>query len=691
MVQINDVAKLSTRGRVSLLEIDSPPVNALGLAVREGLDSGLSAAFADPNTDAVVIACGGRTFFAGADISEFGKPHEGPLLTDLINLAEGGSKPVVAAIHGTALGGGLELALGCHYRIAVPSAKVGLPEVSLGLLPGAGGTQRTPRLAGVAKALDLILSGKPIGAVEARACGLVDEIAPEGQLVDAAVAYAQQLVDAGAPLRRARDLAPDLTGETAAKIIAEFQQKHAAQFRGFKAPAAIVKAIEAAVSLPFDEGMALEFEQLIQLVSSRESEAQRYIFFAERAAAKVPGLSPDVKPIKVEKIAVIGAGTMGTGISVAFLNAGLPVTLIDLDPAACERATATIAKTMRSSAAKGRISAQEAERRIGRLSTADAISAIGDADLIIEAVFERIELKMNVFREMDAAAKPGAILASNTSFLDLDAIAATTSRPASVIGLHFFSPAHIMRLLEVVRGAKTSDAVLATGLQLGRVLGKVAVVSAVAEGFIANRVATRRAEAADRLILEGPMPWDADRAMTDYGFPMGHFAMGDLVGLDVIGWDPANTARRTIQEILCEDGRWGQKRGSGYYDYDENRLRTPSPHVEKAIREFAQQKGIAPKSYTERQIMEYLLDPMVNEGVKLIEEGVALRASDVDVAMVTGYGWPVYTGGPMFWGDTEGLDKIVTRLKARQAAGEPITVSPLLEKLAGEGGALASL
>lgn len=690
MAQTGEVSRLIKHDRVGILEIDSPPVNALGVAVRVALDTGVRALLADPEVEAVVVACGGRTFFAGADISEFGKPLQGPGLNQIFALIEGASKPVVAAIHGTALGGGLELALACHYRIAVRSAKVGLPEVSLGLLPGAGGTQRTPRLAGVSKALELIVHGKPIDASAAQGCGLIDEIAPEGSLRDAAVAYARGLVDAKAPLRRARDLSTDVSGEAAAQLFADFRRTNAPLFRGFKAPENIVKAIEAAVALPFDEGIAREFELFRELEPGRESEAQRYIFFAERAATKIPGLSSEVKPIRIGSVAVIGAGTMGTGISTAFLNAGLPVTMIDLDAAALERGAATIAKTLRGAAQKGRISADEAELRVGLLKTAGGIEATGAADLIIEAVFERLDLKMKVFREMDAAAKPDAILASNTSFLDLDAIAAVTSRPERVIGLHFFSPAHIMRLLEVVRGAKTSDAILTTGMGLGRRLGKVAVMSAVCDGFIANRLMARRSEAADRILLEGIMPWDVDRAMTEFGFPMGPFAMIDLVGVDVIGWDRENSAGRTVQEVLCENGRWGQKRSGGYYDYDEQRRRTPSPYVEEVIRAFAAKHGVSRKGYTDQAIIEHLLDPVVNEGAKLIEEGVVLRASDIDVALVTGYAWPSYTGGPMFWGDTVGLDKIVARLKAREAS-EPITVSPLLERLAKEGGSLASL
>lgn len=686
MTRLNPVTQLMTINGVAVLEVDSPPVNALGHVVRIGLEAGVTRALADEAVKAVVIACAGRTFFAGADIGEFGKPLLKPDLNDIFRIIEGAAKPVVAAIHGTALGGGFELALACHYRIAEPSARIGLPEVNLGLLPGAGGTQRTPRLAGIAAALDLIVFGKPIAASAGKAAGLIDLLSAEGTLRDEAIAYAARLADENAPLRLARDLAPDLSADDASRHIAAFKEKNARSFKGFKAPGNIIKAIEAAAMLSFDEGLAREWALFEDLMASRESAAQRHIFFAERATSKIPGLGRDVIPQPLRSIAVIGAGTMGTGIATAFLNAGLSVTLIDLDGAALQLASKRIDKTIRSLAEKGRITPGEADKRLAALSSSSAIEGAAEADLVVEAVFERLDLKQSIFRQLDVIAKPGAILASNTSFLDLNAIAAVTARPEHVVGLHFFAPANIMRLLEVVRGEKTSGAVVATAMALGRTLDKVAVLSGVCDGFIANRLMARRGEAADRILLEGPLPWDIDAAMANFGFPMGVFAMLDLVGLDVIGWDANNTAGRTVQEILCESGRWGQKKGAGYYDYDEQRVGRPSPHVQNVITAFRDRAGIGQKSYSEEQIVFELLDPVVNEGAKLLEEGVALKASDIDMALVAGYGWPVHSGGPMFWGDGVGLAGIVDRLKARQQAGDAIRISPLLERLAATGG-----
>jgi 3-hydroxyacyl-CoA dehydrogenase len=678
MSQTTKVLTVQMRDGVAVLRIDSPPVNALGYAVRAGIQEGLQACIGDTAVKAIVIICGGRTFFAGADISEFGQPFRPPSLDDLFSTIETSQKPVIAAIHGTALGGGFELALACHYRIAVASAKVGLPEVALGLLPGAGGTQRTPRIAGVAAALDLIVFGKPLPAAAAKDAHLLDELTNEGALEDDAVAFARKLVSSYAPLRRVRDLNPDLEGEAAAKLFADFRAKNSNTFKGFKAPENIVRAIEAAVALPFDEGLRREAELFEELVGSTESAAQRHIFFAERVAAKIPGLSADAKALPVKSLAVIGAGTMGTGIATAFLNAGLPVTLVDQEDAAVKRGAGNIAKTLQSAVAKGRISEDEGKRRESLLKATIDMTSIADSDLVIEAVYENLDLKKRVFQRIDALAKPSAILASNTSFLDLDAIAAATARPAQVIGLHFFAPANIMRLLEVVRGKATSDSLLATGMELGRKLGKVAVLSRVCDGFIANRVMHKRLEAAERLILEGPMPWDVDRVMLDYGFPMGVFAMLDLVGLDVIGWDRQNSAGRSVQEVLCESGRWGQKKNGGYYDYDDQRRASPSPIAEGVIRDFAKKKGVTQRDYTKAEMIERLLYPVVNEGAKLLEEGVALRASDIDVALVTGYAWPVYTGGPMFWGEHLGLARVVAALER----GNDVEVSPLLLRLA---------
>lgn len=670
---------------IAVLAINSPPVNTLGYDVRVALDEGVRRAVADPEARAFIIRCDGRTFFAGADIGELDGELRSPNLNEIFAVIEASPKPVIAAIHGTALGGGLELALSCHYRLALSSAKVGLPEVSLGLLPGAGGTQRTPRIAGVEAALDLIVGGRPVGAAKALKLGLVDKVV-DGDLPEEAIAYARSLLDEGAPLRRICDMDTDLDAAAASAAIEAYRQANARAFKGFKAPGNIVKAIEAAAALPFDAGMKREFELFEELVASNESGAQRHLFFAERTAAKIPGLRKDASPVDVKTVTVIGAGTMGSGIATAFLNTGLPVTLVDRDSAAVERGASGIRKTISALAAKGRISEAEAERRSGLLSVnTDLATAVAAADLVIEAVFEEIELKKQIFGQIDAAAKPGAILASNTSFLDLNVIADATSRPEHVIGLHFFAPANIMRLLEVVRGARTADEVIATGMALGRRLGKVAVLSGVCDGFIANRVMQPRMTCAEALVLEGPTPAQIDRVMNDYGFPMGPFQMIDLVGLDVIGWDRENSAGRTVQEIMCEMGRWGQKKDGGYYDYDEKRRATPSAMAEKVIRDFASRNGVAQREFSDAEIVERLLYPVVNEGAKVLEEGIALRASDIDVALGTGYGWPVWTGGPMFWADSVGLARIVGKLDEMLGAD---AVSPLLRRLAAEGGSL---
>lgn len=678
------VSSLAKSGAIAVITIDSPPVNALGHPVRKAILDSLKVALADPLVEAVVIICAGRTFFAGADITEFGKPFLAPELPDLFNAIDQADRPVIAAIHGTALGGGLELAMACHYRVAASSAKLGLPEVALGLLPGAGGTQRLPRLVGIAGAVEMMVGGKPVTASHAHAIGLVDRISESTDLAADAIAYAEELVAGKAPLRRARDLNTDLGPDETQAYIANWREKNRKAFIGFKAPDNILKAIAASADRPFDAGLDRERELFQELMVSPESEAQRHIFFAERAAAKIP-IGKDVAPIPVTKVAVIGAGTMGSGITLAFLNAGYQVCMIDISEAGLARGARHVETTLSTLAEKGRISPDAHSARIASFSTATSLSAIADCDLIVEAVFERLDLKQQIFQQIDGLAKPGAILASNTSFLDLNEIAAKTQRPSDVVGLHFFAPANIMRLLEVVQGAETRDAVLATAMDIGRKLGKVAILSQVCDGFIANRVMAKRSEAADRLLPQGVMPWEIDAAMVGYGFPMGPFQMIDLVGLDVIGWDRENSSGRTVQEVLCEAGRLGQKAGGGYYDYDDKRRAAPSTFAEATIRDFAARSGEPLRSPSEQEIVEILLYPVVNECAKLLEEGIALRASDIDMALVAGYAWPVYRGGPMFWADQEGLPCIVAALEARIVAGEPITLSPLLKAKAERG------
>ena len=664
-------------GQVGILTIDSPPVNALGHAVRVALHEGLAELLADDRVKGIVLTCAGRTFFAGADITELGKPFKEPNLDVVFEQLENREKPVVAAIFGTALGGGFEVALACHRRIAVPSAKVGLPEVLLGVLPGAGGTQRLPRLVGVEAALDIITTGKPVGAKKAHDLGLVDKLAEEGKLLEQAIAYCEELIveNAAAPLWRVRDLQDKVElSRGKPEIYAEFLKKNARVFRGFKAPFNIVKTIEAAAELPFDEGMKREWELFEELVSSTESAAQRYFFFAERSTAKVPGIGKDVEKLPIKSVGVLGAGTMGGGITMNFLNAGIPVTLVETNQAALDRGIGVIRKNYENTAAKGRMTSEQVEQRMALITPSLSKADLGDADLIIEAVFEELGLKKEIFGELDQIAKKGAILASNTSFLDLDAIAAATSRPEDVVGLHFFSPANVMRLLEVVRGAKTRPEVVATAMNLGKIIGKVPVLSGVCHGFIANRVMAERGYAADQLVLEGPTPQQIDKALYDYGFAMGPFAMIDLVGLDVIG---RGSNERTLYSDLVALDRLGQKKNGGFYDYDEKRNATPSPVAAKVIADLAAFKGVTAKGETsDEEIVAALLYPVVNEAAKVLEEGIALRASDIDVACILGYNWPVYTGGPMFWADTVGLTKIVDGLKVMSI--EPAKL--LLEK-----------
>ncbi len=648
---------------VGVLTIDYPPVNALSIHTRTALDEGFRQFAADDAVKVIVLICAGRTFIAGADISELGKNVGGPNLGEVFDLIESGTKPVVAAIHGTALGGGYEFALTCHYRIAVPSAKVGLPEVNLGLLPGAGGTQRLPRIVGIPAALDLITGGAPVPAKKALELGMIDALAEEGKLREDAIAFARKLIAEGGPLVRVRDRQDKVEPYRGKpEIYAELLKKNARQWRGFKAPFNIVKAIEAAAELDFDAGMKRERELFMELIESTESAAQRYYFFAEREGAKVPDLPKDTETLPVKSVGVIGAGTMGGGITMNFLNAGVPVTLVEMNQAALDRGVGVIRKNYENTASKGRMTAEQVEQRMALLTPALQMESLGQADLIIEAVFEDMGIKKDVFGKLDAIAKPGAILASNTSFLDLDEIALATSRPESVVGLHFFSPANVMRLLEIVRGAKTSNAVLATALKIAKTITKVPVVSRVGPGFIANRVMSPRSRQAMELVLEGPTPQEIDAAIYGYGFAMGPFAMGDLVGLDVIG---RGSNERTLQSDLVKLGRLGQKSGGGFYDYDEQRKASPSPVAAQVIADFAAFKGVAGKgSLSAEDIVARLLYPVVNEGAKVLEEGVAIRASDIDVACILGYNWPVYTGGPMFWADTVGLPRVVEGLKA---------------------------
>lgn len=683
---INDVAKLSLLGEIAVLALDSPPVNALSARLRDGIKGGIDQALADTDIRAIVLICRGKTFVAGADITEFGKPRTGTPLPDLVDLIENSPKAVVAAIHGTALGGGLELALACHYRVAVPSAKVGLPEVKLGLIPGSGGTQRLPRLVGVQKALELITSGAQVAAPVAEGLGIVDKVVPEASLEEAAIAFARDLLAGGASHPRVRDR-DDKTGPARGKpeIFAEFRKANARAFRGFLAPEYCIRAIEAAVEQPFDDAVKYERSLFLELVAGSQSAAQRHVFFAERQVWKIPDIADDTPTIPVAKVGIIGAGTMGGGIAMNFANAGIPVTIVEMKQDALDRGLGIIRRNYEATAAKGRLKPEDVERRMGLLSGALDLSALADCDLVIEAVFENMDIKKEVFGKLDGIVKQGAILATNTSYLDVDEIAAATARPDHVIGLHFFSPANVMKLLEVVRGEKTAKPVVATAMQIARKIGKIAVLVGVCHGFVGNRMLAQRQREANKLILEGAMPWDVDRVLYDFGMPMGPFAMSDLAGLD-IGWSKETTSSSTVREILCEMERRGQKTGAGFYDYDEQRKASPSPVTEKIILDLAARKGITRRAISDDEILERCIYPMINEGAKILEEGKAIRASDIDIAWINGYGWPVYRGGPMFYGDTVGLDKVLAKMKEFEARfGPDFEPAALLETLVAEG------
>jgi 3-hydroxyacyl-CoA dehydrogenase len=685
MAAINAVTDLTREGDIAVLTINSPPVNALSAEVRSGLRDGALEAAADPAVKAIVLICAGRTFIAGADIAEFAEPSKGASVPEIQNALEKNPKPIIAAIHGTALGGGFEVALTCHYRVAVPSAKFGLPEIKLGLIPGAGGTQRLPRLSGVENALNTILSGTPFDAKQALEWGVIDTVVEEGKLRDGAMAFARKVIDTQMPLSKIRDRNDKIEAARGKpEIFEKIRKDNARKFRGFEAWKSAMRAVQAAVDLPFDDGMQLERQLFLDLVPSEQSRAQRYVFFAERKVWKVADVPDDTPVLPIKKVGIIGAGTMGGGIAMNFLNVGIPVTIVETAQAALDRGLTTIRRNYENTAKKGRLTQADVEMRIGLLRPDLNLDALSGCDLIIEAVFENMEIKKDVFRKLDKLAKQGAILASNTSYLNIDEIAAVTSRPDHVLGMHFFSPANVMRLLEVVRGAKTAKPVIATVMQLARKIGKIAALVGVCHGFVGNRMLAQRQREAQKLMLEGAMPWDVDRVIYDFGLPMGPFAMSDLAGLD-IGWSKETSKSSTIREILCEMDRRGQKTGAGFYDYDEARNAKPSPVVEKIILDFAARKGINRRSISDDEILERCIYPMINEGAKILDEGMAQRASDIDIVWINGYGWPVYRGGPMFYADLIGPDKVLAKMKAFEATmGEDFRPAAFLEKIVAE-------
>jgi len=690
------IVDFQKQGSIGVITLNNPPVNALSVnkGVVQGILDALKEGDHDHHIRAFVIIGGGRNFSGGADISEFGKPYDPgkATLPDALAYMDTVTKPIVAAISGPTMGGGLELALGCHYRIALTGAQIALPEVKLGILPGAGGTQRSPRLMGVAKALDLMVAGDPISSEQAKEAGLVDEVV-SGDLRAAAISYANRLLKENQGARRASQLVASIDDPQA--FFAAARERIGKTWRGYPAPLAIVTCVEAAVSLPFAKGVALERQEFQKLVKSDESRALRHLFFAERQVSKIPDVPDDTATREIKSAALIGAGTMGGGIAMNFANAGIPVKMLELNEAALDKGLGIVRKNYAATVSKGRLTQDAMDKRMSLFKGVTRYEDIKDVDIVIEAVFEDMAVKKQVFAELDKVCKPGAILASNTSTLDVNEIAAVTSRPQDVLGLHFFSPANVMKLLEVVRARKTSKDVLATALKLSKSIKKVGVVAGVCDGFIGNRMLHGYFREAGFLLEEGALPQQVDKVIEDFGFAMGPFRVGDLAGLDV-GWyirkrqaatRPAHLRYSKVADQVCELGRFGQKTGAGWYRYEAgNRNPIPDPIVEDLIVKASKEAGIKRRQITNQEILERCIYALVNEGAEILEEGIALRASDIDVVYVHGYGFPRYRGGPMFYADMVGLDKVLESVKRFHAAhGEYWKPAPLLERLATEG------
>ena len=693
-----DLVLASKEGEIGVLTVNNPPVNALSPGVPEGIAAGIEQFEKEDAVKAIVLIGGGRTFIAGADIREFGKMtaggdrKRGPGFNSILNRVENCSKPVIAAIHGTALGGGLETAMACHYRVAVPSAQVGQPEVKLGIIPGAGGTQRLPRLAGVAKAVEMCAGGEPIRAADAHQAGIVDQII-EGDLLQGALAFARTKV--GGRPRRTRDLASKLGNEqTNAPALAAAREAARKKQRNLVAPLAAIDAVEAATRLPFDDGIRREAELFQQCLFSDQSKALIHVFFGEREVAKIPGISKDIAQIPVDKVGVVGAGTMGGGIAMVFANAGFPVLLKETDQAALDRGLATIRKNYANSVKKGRFTQEQMDQRLARIHPTLSYDGFGEVDMVVEAVFEGMALKKQVFGELDKIVKPGAIISSNTSTLNIDEIASATSRPQWVIGTHFFSPANVMRLLEIVRGKATSKEVIATCMAISKKLGKVGVLVGNCRGFVGNRMFHPYRREAQFLVEEGATVEAVDQALYNFGMAMGPLATGDLAGLDV-GWrirkefgDIRDTSVRQplLEDRLCELGMYGQKTGAGWYKYDAERRPMHNPEVDKLIEQARKDAGIAPRAVSEEEIVERIIYSLVNEGARILEEGYALRAVDIDIIYLNGYGFPAYRGGPMWHADTAGLKKVYSRIQEfEKQHGKPWEPAPLLKQLAEQG------
>jgi 3-hydroxyacyl-CoA dehydrogenase len=688
-------ADYTSRGAVAVITLNNPPVNALGLSVRRGVADGLERAATDASINAVVLTGAGATFCGGADVSEFGLPAmvASPHLTDLCNLVEGFPKPVIAALNGLALGGGLELAMCCHYRVALAAAQVGLPEVKLGILPGAGGTQRLPRLVGPERALNMIVSGTPVSARELANTALFDEVV-ETDLVSAAIAFAGRAAETGMPLKKARDVKIKYPN---AEAFFDFARGAIGPLtKNYPAPGKCIDAVEAAVLRPFDDGMKVERAAFTELLSSPESRALRHVFFAIRAASKIPDVPSGTPQRSVESVAIIGAGTMGGGIAMNFANAGVPVTVLETSQAALEKGLGVVRKNYEGTLKKGRLSQKDFDKRLGLIKGTVSYDDIARADLVIEAVFEDMQVKKQVFETLDAKAKPGAILASNTSTLDLNELAAVTRRPGDVVGLHFFSPANVTKLLEIVRGAKTADDVLATSLGIAKQIKKIGVVAGVCDGFIGNRMLNAYFRQMDFLLDAGALPQQIDKALEAFGFAMGPFRVADLAGND-IGWSIRKRLRAEypdrafsrIPDRICELGRFGQKTGAGWYDYKPGeRNALPSEVVTNIILEESSRLGLVRRKIGDEEIVERALYALINEGARILEEGIAQRSSDIDVIYIAGYGFPDFRGGPMFYGDTVGPPNILRAMRAFAKGYQPDAwrPAPLLEKLAAENG-----
>lgn len=691
---MSEVVNYNREGSIGVITVNYPPVNALSHAVRSGLVAALEQGQKDSDAKVLLLVCEGRTFIAGADIREFGKPMQKPGLPAVVEQYENSDKPLVAAIHGTALGGGLEMALGCHYRVALSSAKVGLPEVKLGLLPGAGGTQRLPRLTGAQKALEMITSGEFVGAKDALAFGIVDAVDDGNDVKAAGLVYAQQIADEGKPVRRVRDLTDKIAADKGSDVFEQFRVVLQKKARGQFSPFKCVDAIEGAFNLPFADGIKRERELFMECMESPQRDGLIHSFFAEREVSKVKGLSKDTPVRDVNSVGVIGAGTMGGGIAMNFANVGIPVIIVEMKQEALDKGLGIIRKNYENSAKKGRITQQQVEDRIALISGSLSYDDFNNVDLVIEAVFENMAVKKEIFAKLDDVCKPGAILASNTSTLDIDEIASATKRPEDVVGMHFFSPANVMRLLENVRGSHTSDEVKATVMAVAKKIKKVGVLVGNCHGFVGNRMLHKRGAEAMALVNEGATPQQVDKVLTDLGYPMGQFAMSDLAGIDV-GYRIREELRSAGVQVapswmdkLAEQNRLGQKTMKGVYAYEEgNRTPVPDPEVKRIIEEFRNEQGLSSRQITDQEILERCMYVMVNEAAKILEEGIADRALDIDAVWIYGYGFPAYRGGPMFWADQVGLDVILAAIEKYHGdvGGEQWKPASLLKQLVADG------